>query len=84
MARTAIQKSEERKRLSNAPVLSREVVMKFEDERRAGYAGTASASQFSGDSAVGGRVCSERFEAERVLSPTRSGTEYSQALSEAG
>jgi hypothetical protein len=44
------------KRPSNAAVLLRAIMMKFEDERRAGYSGPASALQFSGDSAVGDYV----------------------------
>ena len=53
----------DRKRESNAPVLLRAVVMKLWHERRA-ESGTPSPSQFIGDPAVGGRVCTERLEAE--------------------
>jgi hypothetical protein len=63
-----------RKRLSNAPVLSIRVVMQFVDERRVICSSTASASQFSGDSVVGGGVCSGRLVAEQVLPVKRGGT----------
>src|SRR5271157_480293 len=59
-----------RKRLINPPVLQAESVLKCPDDRKNRVV-SAQATYPCGSSAIGGRVCEQRYAAERVLPESR-------------
>jgi hypothetical protein len=59
-----------RKRLTNTPVLQEGSVLKYPDDRKNRVV-SAQATYPCGSSAVGGRVCEQRYAAQRVLPESR-------------
>src|SRR5229473_4994607 len=59
-----------RKRLTNTPVRQAESVLKCPDDRKNRVV-SAQATYPCGSSAVGGRVCEQRYAAERILPESR-------------
>ena len=69
------------KRLTNTPVLQAESVLKCPDDRKNRVV-SAQATYASGSSALGGRVCEQRYAAERVLPESRFELQHSGSPSE--
>src|SRR5215469_2345349 len=69
-------RANEGKRLTNTPVLQAGSVLKCPDDRKNRVV-SAQATYASGSSTVGGRVCEQRYAAERVLPESRFELQHS-------
>ena len=69
------------KRLTNTPVRQAGAVLKCPDDRKNRVV-SAQATYTSGGSAVGGRVCEQRYAAERVLPESRFELQHTGSPSE--